>query len=56
MAIAMNKGGGYPDDSWGKALQFLRAAGIIEPQEEEILARVYTFISPGAHVPKYAGS
>ena len=51
-AIAKKKGGGYPDDSWGKALQFLRSSGIIEPQEEEILARVYTFISPGAHVPK----
>lgn len=49
--VAANKGG-YPDDSWGKALQFLRSAGVIELQEEEILARVYTFISPGAHIPK----
>lgn len=52
MAIAKKKGGTYPNDSWGNALQFLRAANVIEPQEEEILARVYTFISPGAHVPK----
>jgi hypothetical protein len=51
-AIARKKGGDYPEDSWGKALRFLRETGIIEPQEEEILARVYTFISPGAHVPK----
>lgn len=50
-AIAKKKGG-YPEDSWGKALRFLRSAGVIEPQEEEILAQVYTFISPGAHVPK----
>ena len=50
--IAKKKGGGYPEDSWGKALRFLRSAGVIEPQEEEILAQVYTFISPGAHVPK----
>lgn len=42
----------YSNDSWGNALRFLRSAGVIEPQEEEILARVYTFISPGAHVPK----
>lgn len=51
-AIATRKGDGYPEDSWGKALQFLRTAEVIEPQEEEILAKVYTFISPGAHVPK----
>jgi hypothetical protein len=51
-AIAKKMGGRYPEDSWGKALQFLKATGVIEPQEEEILARVYTFISPGAHVPK----
>jgi hypothetical protein len=51
-AIAKKKGGAYANDSWGKALQFLRTAEVIEPQEEEILARVYTFISPGAHVPK----
>lgn len=50
-AIAKKKGG-YPEDLWGKALRFLRSAGVIEPQEEEILAQVYTFISPGAHVPK----
>jgi len=52
VAVAKKKGGGYLDDSWGKALQFLRSSGVIEVQEEEILARVYTFISPGAHVPK----
>ena len=51
-AVARKKGGGYPNDSWGKALQFLRSDGVIEAGEEEILARVYTFISPGAHVPK----
>jgi len=50
-AIAAKKGGGYPDDSWGKALQFLRSAGVIELQEEEILARVYTFISRNSLVP-----
>jgi hypothetical protein len=52
VAVAKKKGGGYLDDSWGKALQFLRSSGVIEGQEEEILARVYTFVSPGAHVPK----
>jgi hypothetical protein len=50
--VARKKGSSYPDDSWGKALQFLRSCGVIELTEEEVLARVYTFISPGAHVPK----
>ena len=50
--IEARKSGNYPDYPWGKALQFLRASGVIELQEEEILARVYTFISPGAHIPK----
>ena len=43
--------GDYPEDSWGKALQFLKNGGLLERQEEEVLARVYTFISDGAHVP-----
>jgi hypothetical protein len=51
-AIAKKKGGVHPEDSWEKALPFLRSSGVIEPQEEEILARVYTFISPGAHIPR----
>jgi hypothetical protein len=43
--------GAYSEDSWGKALEFLRDAHVLERQEEEVLARVYTFISPSAHVP-----
>lgn len=42
----------YPQDSWGRALQLLRSVGVLEADEEEMLARVYTFISPGAHLPK----
>jgi hypothetical protein len=41
-----------PDDKWGPALQFLRAQAIIEKQDEDILAQIYTFTSPAAHVPK----
>jgi hypothetical protein len=53
-ATARARAGGapYPSDSWGSALAYLRTEGILESSEEEILARVYTFISPGAHVPK----
>lgn len=50
--IAIKKGGGYSSDSWGKALEFLRTAGVIELEDEKIIAMVYKFISPGAHVPK----
>ncbi len=51
-ALAKKNGVNYPEDSWGKALQLLRSTGVIEPDEEAILGRVYTFISPGTHVPK----
>jgi len=51
-SIANKSGGGYQDYQWGKALEFLRTEGVIEIQDEKILSMVYTFISPGAHVPK----
>ena len=50
--IAAKRNAAYPEDSWGKALQFLKAQDVIERQEEEILTKVYTFISQAAHFPK----
>lgn len=50
--IASTRAVSCPEDSWGKALQFLRSHDVIEKQEEVILAQVYTFTSPGTHVPK----
>ena len=50
--IAMTKGVAYSEDRWGKALTLLKTQSVIEQGEEDILARVYTFVSPGAHVPK----
>lgn len=48
-----SKGGApYPNDSWGNALLYLRQANVVELKEEDVLAKIYTFISPGAHVPK----
>jgi hypothetical protein len=44
-------GAPYPTDTWGNALAYLRNAGVLELEEEQTLARVYTFISPGAHIP-----
>ena len=41
-----------PADKWGTAITFLRQAQVIVQAEEEALAKVYTLISPGAHVPK----
>ncbi len=50
--VATAKGVDYPEDSWGRALALLKSQKVIEQVEEDILARVYTFVSPGAHVPK----
>ncbi len=52
ISTSNKKGVVYLEDSWGRALNLLRANGVIESSEEQILARVYTFISPGAHIPK----
>lgn len=43
---------GSTTDTWGAALAFLRTDSILDTDEEQILARIYTFISPGAHVPR----
>lgn len=43
---------GSTTDTWGAALAFLRDVSILDTDEEQILARIYTFISPGAHVTR----
>lgn len=50
-ARASRGGAPYPNDSWGATLAYLRAASVLTIDEEQVLARVYTFVSPGAHVP-----
>lgn len=50
LALANRRTLQYPEDSWGRALSLLRQAAVIDQSEEDLLARVYTFISPGAHV------
>jgi hypothetical protein len=50
--ISHTRGKASPQDTWGPALNFLRLEGVITRAEEEALAKVYTLISPGAHVPK----
>jgi hypothetical protein len=51
-AIAQRESKVAPADGWGSALAFLRSEGVVAQAEEEALAKVYTLISPGAHVPK----
>ncbi|MEX2526469.1 MAG: hypothetical protein WEA09_02420 [Gemmatimonadota bacterium] len=41
-----------PDDRWGAALAFLKDQEVVTTVEEEALAKVYTLISSGAHVPR----
>lgn len=44
--------GAYEQDTWGKALAYLRAEAVITQNEEAALAAVYTITGPGAHVPQ----
>lgn len=48
---SVSGGAPYEIDSWGHALAYLKRASVLDADEEAVLARVYTFISPGAHVP-----
>lgn len=50
--VATKRSKAAPPDTWGSALHFLRAEGIISQAEEDAVTKVYTLISPGAHVPK----
>lgn len=50
--IASNRTKTAPEDNWGNALTFLRNESVITQAAEEALAKVYTLISEGAHVPR----
>lgn len=41
----------FAEDKWGQVVAYLRTSGIIDKNEEEGLTGVYSFISPGSHVP-----
>lgn len=43
--------GSFDETKWGQVLAYLRASGLLTKNEEEGIAGVYGFISPGAHVP-----
>jgi hypothetical protein len=43
--------GDFQADKWGQVVSYLRISGFIDKNEEEGLTGVYSFISPGSHVP-----
>ncbi|MAZ85960.1 MAG: hypothetical protein CME90_20525 [Hoeflea sp.] len=43
--------GSFDDDKWGQVMAYLRKSGFIDKNEEDGLTGVYTFVSPGSHVP-----
>jgi hypothetical protein len=54
-AIAISRRTKYPGSfdevKWGQVLAYLRTSGFFAKNEEEGIAGVYGFISPGAHTP-----
>jgi len=44
-----NHPGSFDPTSWGEVIAYLKSSGFITSQEEEELAGVFTFVSPGAH-------
>ena len=51
VASAMRPAPVYNPAKWGEVLAFLRTSGEITPEEENGLAGVFGFLSPGAHRP-----
>ncbi len=43
--------GNFTEDKWGQVVTYLRTSSFIDKNEEEGLTGVYSFISPGSHVP-----
>jgi len=43
--------GSFDETKWGQVLAYLRTSGLLTPKEEEGLAGVYSFVSPGSHTP-----
>ena len=39
------------NDSWGNALSKLKTESFITQKEEELMAKLYGFISDGSHIP-----
>jgi hypothetical protein len=54
-SIALFRTKNYPatfdETKWGQVLAYLRTSNLITQKEEEAIAGIYSFISPGAHNP-----
>ncbi len=42
-------GGNFDETKWGQIVSYLRTSGMITDKEEEAVAGVFSFVSPGAH-------
>lgn len=43
--------GSFDEEKWGQVVAYLRTSGFIDKKKEEGLTGVYSFVSPGSHVP-----
>jgi len=43
--------GSFDETKWGQVLAYLRTSGLITKPEEDGLSGVFSFVSPGAHIP-----
>jgi hypothetical protein len=43
--------GKFDEEKWGHVLQYLRTSGFLDEREEDGLAGVFGFVSPGSHKP-----
>lgn len=43
--------GNFDETRWGQVLAYLRTSGLVSVEEEQGIAGVYGFVSPGAHRP-----
>lgn len=46
-----NTGSNLDLSKWGQIIAFLRASGFVSEKEEEGLTGVFSFVSPGSHIP-----
>lgn len=44
-------GGNFDETKWGQVVEYLRTSGLHTRQQEQGLAGVFSFVSPGSHIP-----
>ena len=48
---AGSRSAGFDESKWGQVVTHLRTCGLVTDEEEKGIAGVFTFVSPGAHIP-----